>query len=105
MKTDPARPIFQYEPRNVTVRRELFRFADAHDIICAGDHHTHRSANLEEVWQWQFSGATIPMSELLILFHSLYPRRTITFSALTAEDGTEIVVVSAPALPEQARGQ
>ena len=100
MKTDPSQPVPHYEPRNVTVRRELFRFADANQIACQGDHHTHHGPSLEEVWKWTFTGVSIPLWELLRLFHKLYPSRPITISAHMAEGGFEVVVIDAPALAD-----
>ena len=99
--TIESAPRPHYEPRNVTVRRELFRFAESHGMTLSGDHHTHRAGILEEVWKWTFSGPSIPASELMNLLFSLYPSRIITFSAHINADGMEILLVTIPALPDQ----
>ena len=110
MKTDPSRPI--YEPRNVKVRRELFRFADQHHIALSGEHHPinpHPDFGVTDLhWTWLFSARwaedvhyQVPVSELLSLIHELYPGKVVRMHVPEGELGIDAIYVMVPAISQR----
>jgi hypothetical protein len=108
MKVDPTRPV--YEPRHLTVRRELFRFADQHKLYLAGQHHPHKPelafhglASEDDHWVWLLRSRwaedehyQIPVSELLALLFTLYPNRPVHLHIPEGEVGTEVLYALIP---------
>lgn len=95
-----------YEPRNITIRRELFRFADDNHIYIRAEHHPVKPSprhglTTDSVWHWYFEVQwvngernTIPLTELRKLFGGLYFDRHIWFFNIGHDDSMVEVLVS-----------